>query len=125
MDLNQVTISVQNVERSIIFYEGLGLQLIVKALPHYARFACNEGTSSFSLHQVDKPLRNEGTWIYFELANLDEKVAELVQKGYLFEEMPTDKSWLWRESKLKDPDNNQLILYYAGENRKSPPWKIV
>jgi len=42
----------------------------------------------------------------------------------IFEELPTDKGWLWREARLKDPDNNQLILFYAGDNRKNPPWKI-
>jgi len=124
MNLNQITIPVQNIERSIAFYEGLGLKLIVKALPHYARFECNEGQSTFSLHQTDEPLPHSGTWIYFEVEKLDEKVIELVQKGYHFEELPNDKSWLWRESRLKDLDNNQLILYYAGENRKSPPWRI-
>jgi hypothetical protein len=38
--------------------------------------------------------------------------------------MPNNKSWLWREARLKDPDNNQLILYYAGINRQNPPWRI-
>ncbi len=36
MNLNQITISVSDVERSIQFYQGLGLRLIVKALPRYA-----------------------------------------------------------------------------------------
>ena len=124
MNLNQITIPVKDIERSITFYEGLGLTLIVKALPHYARFECSEGQSTFSLHQTDEPFQKSGTWIYFEIEKLDEKVAELVQKGYLFEELPNDKSWLWRESRLKDFDGNPLILYYAGENRKSPPWRI-
>jgi catechol 2,3-dioxygenase-like lactoylglutathione lyase family enzyme len=124
MNLNQITVSVKDVERSIAFYEGLGLTLIVKSLPHYARFECNEGQSTFSLHQADEPLHNGGTWIYFEVEKLDEKVAELVQKGYLFEELPNDKPWLWRESRLKDLDGNLLILYYAGDNRKNPPWRM-
>ena len=51
-------------------------------------------------------------------------VNKLVSKGILFEGMPNDKRWLWREARLKDPDNNQLILYYAGENRLNPPWRI-
>lgn len=33
LDLNQVTVSVKDVERSIAFYQLLGLKLIVKALP--------------------------------------------------------------------------------------------
>jgi hypothetical protein len=45
-------------------------------------------------------------------------------KGIVLEEMPNDKPWLWREARLKDPDNNQLIIYYAGDKRKDPPWRI-
>jgi catechol 2,3-dioxygenase-like lactoylglutathione lyase family enzyme len=124
MNLNQVTISVADVGKSIEFYEKLGLRLIVKALPYYARFECKEGDSTFSLHQVDQPIEHAGTWIYFEVQDLDDFVDRLVGNGIVFEELPTDKSWLWREARLKDPDNNLLILYFAGDNRKNPPWRI-
>lgn len=123
MNLNQITISVADVEKSILFYENLGLRLIVKSLPNYARFECLNGESTFSLHQSSIPNNGE-TWLYFENENLDQKVTELLQKGFLFEELPTDKEWLWREARIKDLDNNQLILFYAGDNRKSPPWRI-
>ena len=124
MNLNQITIPVLDVERSVGFYEILGLQLIVKALPHYARLQCMKGDSTFSLHRVDVLPNGNGTWIYFEVQNLDEQVSKLISNGIAFEELPTDKPWLWRESRLKDPDNNQLIIYFAGDNRKNPPWKI-
>ena len=62
--------------------------------------------------------------IYFECDNLDKYVSELLDKGIEFDEMPNDKSWLWREAHLKDIDKNHLILYYAGENRLNPPWKL-
>jgi len=124
MNLNQITVSVVDVGRSIDFYEKLGLRLIVKTLPHYARFECTEGESTFSLHQVDKPIEDTGTWIYFEVHDLDDFVNKLINKGIVFEELPNDKSWLWREARLRDPDNNVLILYFAGDNRKNPPWRI-
>ena len=124
MNLNQITISVRDVEKSIDFYEQLGLQLIVKSLPTYARFVCPMGESTFSLHQSDEQ-NNNTTWFYFEVDHLDEKVNELIDLGFEFEEMPNDKPWLWREARLKDLDNNQLILYYAGVNRKNPPWRVV
>jgi hypothetical protein len=69
--------------------------------------------------------QGNGIWIYFEEVHLDEKVKSLEEKGILFEEQPNDKPWLWREARLKDLDNNQIILYHAGENRISPPWRIV
>lgn len=124
MNLNQITIPVTDVERSIIFYQNLGLTLIVQSLPRYARFVCENGQTTFSLHRVDKPATGEGPWIYFEVNDLDAHVNRLIAKGFSFEEMPNHKPWLWRESRLKDPDNNQLILYYAGNNRIDPPWKI-
>ena len=124
MNLNQITIPVMNVTKSIEFYEKIGLRLIVKSLPHYARFECIEGSSTFSLHKVDNLPTGEGIWVYFEVADLDCFVNALIHKGIIFEELPNDKPWLWREARLKDPDNNQLILYFAGNNRKNPPWKI-
>jgi catechol 2,3-dioxygenase-like lactoylglutathione lyase family enzyme len=124
MNLNQVTVPVMDVERSIMFYQKLGLTLIVKALPEYARFLCENGQATFSLHHVDKPANETAAWIYFEVEELDDYVNALIATGFDFEEMPNDKPWLWRESRLKDPDGNQLIFYYAGENRINPPWKI-
>lgn len=125
MNLNQITIPSLNVEKAIPFYEVLGLKLIVKALPHYARFRCPDGNSTFSIHQVEKLPIGKGIKIYFECENLDKYVDELVNKGIIFEELPNDKNWLWRESHLKDLDKNHLILYYAGDNRLNPPWKLT
>jgi catechol 2,3-dioxygenase-like lactoylglutathione lyase family enzyme len=124
MRLNQITIPVLDVAKAITFYQTLGLELIVEALPHYARFVVPDGEATFSLHQVEKLPKGEGIWVYFECENLDEQVSFLIKKGIHFEEMPTDKTWLWREAFLKDLDNNHIILYYAGENRLNPPWKI-
>lgn len=124
MNLNQVTVLVGDVERSIAFYEKLGLKLIVRSLPHYARLECPDGDVTFSLHQCNESQKKNNVWIYFEVKDLDNYVQELINKGFVFEELPNDKSWLWRESRLKDPDNNQLIIYYAGDKRKDPPWRI-
>lgn len=123
LNLNQITIPVRDVEKSISFYEMLGLKLIVQALPHYARFVCKSGDSTFSLHQSNK-FGTDNIWIYFETESLDQDVNELQTEGVVFESLPTEQKWLWKEARLKDPDGNQLILYYAGKNRKDPPWKI-
>jgi predicted lactoylglutathione lyase len=110
--------------KSIPFYEKLGLKLIVKSLPHYARFVCPDGNATFSIHQTDKLPNGDGVYVYFECKNLDEHVAKLKGNGIDFEQEPTDQSWLWREARLKDLDGNQLILFYGGENRLNPPWRI-
>lgn len=125
MNLNQVTIPSRNVKASIAFYNTLGLHLIVEALPHYARFECPSGDATFSIHQIETIEKGEGVVVYFEQDNLDEHVNELVLKGIVFDELPEDRPWLWREARLKDPDGNQLIIYHAGENRKNPPWRIT
>jgi catechol 2,3-dioxygenase-like lactoylglutathione lyase family enzyme len=124
MNLNQITIPSLDLEKSIPFYETLGLKLIVKSLPHYARFECPDGISTFSIQQVQQLTIGNGIHIYFECDNLDKYVSELIENGIEFDEMPNDKTWLWREAHLKDIDKNHLILYYAGENRLNPPWKL-
>ena len=124
MNLNQITVPVINVEKSIHFYEALGLKLIVKSLPDYARFLCLAGNSTFSLHRVDNLPNGEGIWIYFEVQDLDNYVRGLIEIGFQFEELPNNKPWLWRESRLNDLDNNQIIIYFAGDNRINPPWRI-
>lgn len=123
MNLNQVTIPVTNIDRSVTFYSDLGLRLIVKA-DHYARFECPDGDGTFSLHGTDNLPSVGNTWIYFECERLDNEVKNLQDKGFVFEELPNDKSWLWREARLRDPDGHLLILYHAGTNRKNPPWRI-
>lgn len=124
MDLNQITIPSLDVAKSILFYEKLGLKLIVKSLPDYARFECPDGDSTFSIHRVTELPKGGGIWVYFECENLDNVVERLANKGIKFEELPKDKPWLWRETRLKDLDGNQLILFQGGVNRKNPPWRI-
>lgn len=124
MNLNQVTVPSLDVKKSVSFYQKLGLQLIVDSIPHYARFECPEGNSTFSIQHSERLVRGDSIHIYFELDKLDDKVLELTKNGVVFDELPNDKPWLWREARLKDPDGNHLILYYGGENRLNPPWKI-
>lgn len=124
MNLNQITVPSKDLTKSIPFYKKLGLKLIVEALPHYARFECPDGSSTFSIHHTDELLKGEGIYVYFECKNLDEQVRELKENGIEFDQDPIDQDWLWREARLKDVDGNQLILYYGGENRLNPPWRI-
>lgn len=124
MNLNQVTVGVTDVARSIGFYQRLGLQLIVESLPDYARFCCPDGQASFSLSRVGQVLPSQ-TLIYFECADLDQVVSDLQVQGLRFSQLPTDQPWLWREAYLEDPDGNPLCLFFAGANRLNPPWRIV
>ncbi|MEP6925476.1 MAG: VOC family protein [Pyrinomonadaceae bacterium] len=124
MNLNQVTIHSTNVFESMEFYQQLGLKLIVDSAPRYVRFECPDGNATFSIHETTEIPHNNSVTIYFECQNLDAKVAELKERGIKFESEPIDQSWLWREAYLRDPDGNQICLFYAGENRLNPPWRV-
>jgi catechol 2,3-dioxygenase-like lactoylglutathione lyase family enzyme len=124
--LNHVTVGVTDIERSVEFYKRLGLEQIVASYPRYARFVCPDGDSTFSLHGLEagEQLPPQSTSIHFECDDLDEKVAELKQKGIEFDMDPTDQPYLWREAILRDPDGNMIFLFKAGENRLNPPWRL-
>ncbi len=124
MRLNQVTVPARDVERSIAFYQTLGLRLIVQS-PHYARFELPDGEATFSLHLVDDAGgAANGPSVYFECDDLDARVAALKAQGIVFDSDPTDQSWLWREAWLSDPAGVKLCLYKAGEARRYPPWRL-
>jgi len=123
MDLNQVTLPARNVQESIEFYRRMGFILIVET-EHYARFECPQGESTFSIHHVESCSESNGCVVYFETDSLDQKVEHLQETGFGFFQQPQDEPWLWREARLKDPSGNVICLYWAGENRKNPPWRV-
>ena len=125
MQLNQVTLPALDVAKSVAFYQGLGLRLIVNALPRYARFECPDGGSTLSLHHVEQRAEPSATVVYFECEDLDRKVRDLQASGYTFTQEPKDEAWLWREARLLDPSGNVICLYFAGENRRNPPWRVA
>ncbi|NCP66612.1 MAG: VOC family protein [Paraglaciecola sp.] len=122
MNLNQVTLPVKNMPEAVAFYLRLGFMQIVDA-PHYARFCCPEGDASFSLLLDDSDYLN-GATIYFEHKNLTQWCDELKNKGIHFEQAPTLQSYLWQEAIIRDPSGNKIKLYWAGENRLNPPWRV-
>ncbi len=91
---------------------------------HYARFEIGDGQSTFSLHVGETQGAANGPHLYFECIDLDARVAELRSKGIAFDAQPVDQTWLWREAWLSDPAGNRLCLYWAGENRRFPPWRL-
>ena len=125
MDLNQVTLPVADFDRSVTFYRDMGFRLIVHSPPRYARFGCPEGDATFSLHSVGDVVTRTGVIVYFECADLDARVDRLLGAGFEFTQLPTDERWLWREARLNDPSGNALCLFWAGDNRKNPPWRVV
>lgn len=126
LHLNQILLFCSDIERSIPFYTGLGLKIIVRSSApgkEYARFVAPGNQVTFSL-LGNVPVAPSGSEIAFECDDLDAQVAALRARGYVFESEPTDQSWLWREAHLKDPDGHALMLFRAGENRLNPPWRL-
>jgi len=120
--LNQVTVGCRDYGASVDFYRTLGLQQIVDSPSNgYARFEMPNGVT-FSIHQNDAC--STSTVVYFESKRLDAWVTELLSQGYMFDQMPQDESWGWREARLLDPAGNMVCLYSAGENRRYPAWRI-
>jgi len=130
MKLNQITVPVADVARAKAFYLRLGFTLLVDS-DHYARFEVPSGGGTFSIshsadHDAASATRN-GAHIYFEFETaqaLDAEVRALEAKGVVFALCPVDQSWLWREARLHDPDGHEIILYFGGENRLNPPWRV-
>ena len=130
MELNQVTLTVINMEDSTEFYRRLGFLQIVDT-PHYARFACPDDGATFSLmlaesdgKTVTQSKLSSGTTVYFEHEELDEWVITIQARGIEFEQLPTAQPYLWREATLLDPSGNKIKLYWAVENRLNPPWRV-
>lgn len=123
MRLNQITVTLPDLDSGWDFYAGLGLKPIVDARPDYVRFSTMDDYTTFSMHKGEEV--GHGTTVYFECDDLDATVLSLVDRGYQFATQPTMKSWLWREAELFDPGGNRIILYHAGENRLNPPWSLA
>jgi catechol 2,3-dioxygenase-like lactoylglutathione lyase family enzyme len=122
VNLNQVTLPVKDMARATEFYRTMGFLQIVES-PYYARFECTEGESTFSLSVDSSDFENTAV-IYFEHEDLDGLVKSLKEKGLVFDQDPTDMRYLWREAILHDPSGNKIKLYWAGENRLNPPWRL-
>lgn len=124
MNLNQVTIYSEKPIETVAFFQKLGLNLIVDSLPRYARLECPDGESTLSVNIAEDIAVSNNIVLYFECGDLDSRVEELKDLGLEFDEDPSDRPWLWRQAYLKDPNGNKICLFYAGDNRKNPPWRV-
>lgn len=124
MRLNHVTLIVSDFERSTAFYRSLGFVPIVHEPPRYARFQCPDSDETLSVEVTGESPAPARVQLFFECPDLDRTFADLKTKGLSFKQEPTDMFYLWREARLEDPDGHDIRLYFAGDNRLNPPWKV-
>lgn len=94
MNLNQVTLAVNNINLSVDFYKALGLIQIVSD-EHYARFSFPDGDSTFSIYldHDKRGLKCRGV-VYFEHEDLEPLAEDLKSKGIEFEQAPIEQPFL-------------------------------
>lgn len=128
MFLSHITLLVSDIPRSKAFYQALGLELIVDAA-HYCRFRANldgQGSQTLSISHSLGPI-GASCHVGFEFASPEalDAYADLLQsRGFALAEHPQDRSWLWRDVILHDPDGHEILLLYAGDNKLNPPWRV-
>lgn len=129
--LNQVTLAAKDMAASVLFYQKLGLILIVDSAPRYVRFEFptppDDGEpATLSLHGVEQDWEPATDWplVYFELDDLDMFIKTLELEPDLLNP-PKTQSYLWREADIMDPSGQKVRLYQAGNARRFPPWRIA
>jgi catechol 2,3-dioxygenase-like lactoylglutathione lyase family enzyme len=129
LQFNHAMVWSHDLPRALAFYQTLGFTRIVDS-PHYARLLAPAGASTLSLHLADASLQlppsAARTSLYFEAdsaTQLDETQAQLANSGVAIS-LPVDQPWGWREAHMTDPDGNPIVLYFAGQMRLDPPWKV-
>ena len=126
--LNQITLGAIDFAASVLFYERLGLTLIVDSAPRYVRFefpALEDGSdpATLSLHSVEEGWTAPADWplIYFEV----DDVADFLKDAKIKPINPPEmQSYLWEEADILDPSGNRIRVYKAGSARRFPPWRV-
>lgn len=121
MEIQQIGITVSNVEASIDFYSLLGFDPIETHLPGQARL---QGKPNTLLVLHAGTVQDAGAWVYIQVEDLQEMVRELQGKGVTFKSLPEKKAWIWEEAWLDDIDGNHIVLYRKPDKGVLPPWKI-
>jgi len=126
--LNQVTLGAIDFAASVLFYQRLGLTLIVDSAPRYVRFefpAAPDGSepATLSLHGVEDGWTAPTDWplIYFEV---DDVAAFLKDADIAPITKPEMKSYMWEEADILDPSGNKIRIFKAGKARRFPPWRV-
>lgn len=108
---NLIVIRSVNVERSVSFYQMLGLSFVKhrhgSGLEHYSS---KVGHIIFEIYpQIAKTESTTGTRLGFQVINLDSLVIKLQQEDISIVAKPTESEW-GRRSVVIDPDGHRVEL---------------
>ena len=126
--LNQITLAATDMAASVLFYETLGLTLIVDAAPRYVRFEFpappgGGEPATLSLHSVEPGWAAPTDWplVYFEVDDL----PAFIRDANLTPLAPPElKPYAWEEADMLDPSGNRIRLFKAGQARRFPDWRV-
>jgi len=110
--IGQIAIAVSNVEQSLVFYrDKLGLKLLFDVPPNLAFLDCG-GIRLMLTTQQGESIDHQTSVIYYKVANLDEAVDMIKEKGIEFirepqltARMPDHELW---QGFIRDPDENLI-----------------
>jgi len=112
--IGQIHVSVSDVDRSVAFYRDvLGVTFLFRVPGQPMAFFDCDGVRLY-LGRPESPVFRSNPVLYFDVPDIDEAFASLVERGVEFRDEPhvvhrTDATELWM-SAFTDPDGNNLVL---------------
>jgi len=112
--IGQIAVPVSDLDRAVAFYQDvLGMRHLFSAPPGLAFFNC-DGVRLLLDAAAESPANTYSSIIYYKVADLNEAVATLKERGARFAQepelvakMPDHELWM---AFLHDPDENMLAL---------------
>jgi catechol 2,3-dioxygenase-like lactoylglutathione lyase family enzyme len=121
LDFNHAMLYVGDLDRSVAFYEALGLSVVDRYDGGYARLRFPGGSGSLALHVEDgRDTATPGSRLYFEVEEIERFCRDLEAHGISFSDPLARRAWGWDHAYLLDPDGHEISLYRAGSERLDP-----
>ena len=118
-EFNHIAIPSKDLEKSITFYQDLGMRLIEHEVGHHAHFENEEHEVIFTAYfNTSRP--DYEVIVYFEVDEME--VLEIRFRESILNHHPT-ATWEGSELHLSDPDGNHVILYQKSSAESIPPWQ--
>jgi len=112
--IGQIHVSVSDVDRAVAFYRDvLGMRFLFQVPGQPMAFFDCDGVRLYLGRPESSEFRSNPV-LYFDVPDIDEAFASLVERGVEFRDEPhvvhrTDATELWM-SAFTDPDGNNLVL---------------